>query len=183
MKVYCPKTMRFNKYLAIFSITVLVLGSCRKIERMSPIPHIEFKSFAVFDSITPLGNKDKAGVLKFYFEDGDGNLGLKSAESGKTDAINLFFNSYRKINGEMVQITDTADPVIAYKYTIPYMERLGVNKILKGTISVTFLYLLYESRDSSVIRYDFFIKDRAENMSDTASTCEIPLSINGFYEY
>lgn len=175
--------MRIINYLVIISIVVLLTCSCRKIENLSPVPHIEFKSFTVFDSIDPLDNYVKGGRLKFYFEDGDGNLGLKSNQSGQTETINLFFSSYRKINGEMVQITDTTDPVIAYKYTIPYMERLGVNKILKGTISVAFLYPFYEPRDSNVIRYDFFIKDRAENMSDTASTCEIPLSINGFYEY
>ena len=28
-------------------------------------------------------------------------------------------------------------------YRIPFMERTGQNKILKGTISITFLYLFY----------------------------------------
>jgi hypothetical protein len=66
-------------------------------------------------------------------------------------------------------------------YRIPYMERTGRNKILKGTITVSFLYTFYEPKDSSIIRYDFYIKDRALNVSDTASTSEIELSINGLY--
>jgi hypothetical protein len=171
------------KHLAIISVVILAACSCRKIEKLSPIPHIEFRSFSVFDSIDPLGNFVKGGRLKFYFEDGDGDLGLKSSETELSDTIDLFFDSFRKISGSMVHITDSTDPVIAYKYTIPYMERQGVNKILKGIISVSFLYLYYEPRDSDIIRYDFHIKDRAENMSDTVSTCEIPLSKNGLYEY
>ena len=161
---------------------IFALYSCRKIEHLSPVPHIEFKSFTVFDSIDPLGNFVKAGRLKFNFVDGDGDLGLKSAQTGQTDSSNLFFSSFRKINGSLVQITDTTDPVIASKYRIPYMDRTGQNKILKGTISVAFLYLFYESRDSNVIRYDFYIKDRALNESNVASTSEIALSVKKIYQ-
>jgi hypothetical protein len=175
--------MRTIKHLVIILIAVLALGSCRKIVQLSPIPHIEFTSFTVFDTLSPLGNSDKAGKLKFYFEDGDGNLGLQDPEGTSTDTIkNLYFNSYRKIAGIMVQITDTADPVKAFDYRIPYMERTGQNKILKGTISVTFLYTFYEPKDSDIIRYDFFIKDRLDNVSETVSTCEIPISVNGLYK-
>ena len=46
------------------------------------------------------------------------------------------------------------------------MERLGQNKILKGTISVTFLYRLILPADT--IKYDFYIKDRAYNVSNVA---------------
>jgi hypothetical protein len=65
-------------------------------------------------------------------------------------------------------------------YRIPYMERTGQNKILKGNISVIFMYLFYSEEDS--IRYDFYIKDRAENLSNTVSTGIIPLFYNGTYE-
>jgi hypothetical protein len=66
-------------------------------------------------------------------------------------------------------------------YRIPYMERTGQNKILKGTISVTFLYLFYSPEDTDTIKYEFYIKDRAQHISDTAITSEIPLSVNGLY--
>ena len=176
--------MRTIKYLFIILIAVLALGSCGKIEQLSPIPHIEFTSFAIFDTVDILGNKAKGGRLKFYFEDGDGNLGLDGAQGTSVDTIkNLFFKySYRKTAGKMVQITDTADPVKAYNYRIPFIERTGQNKILKGTISVTFLYTFYDPKDNDTIKYDFYIKDRDDNKSNTVSTCEIPLSVNGLYE-
>ncbi len=64
-------------YTFIFLLVVLAAGSCKKIEQMPPEPRIEFKTFEILDTIDILGNPAKAGRLKFYFEDGDGNVGLK----------------------------------------------------------------------------------------------------------
>ncbi len=72
------------------------------------------------------------------------------------------------------------DPLKPSPYRIPYMERLGQNKILKGTISVTFLYFFYNATDT--IRYDFYLTDRALNESNTESTSEIIISENNIYK-
>jgi hypothetical protein len=175
--------MKTIKYLVIVLIVVLILGSCQKIVHLSPVPHIEFTSFAVFDTLDILGNPYKGGRLKFYFEDGDGDLGLNPPDnSGMIDSTNLFFILFRKTGGTMVQVADSGDLMKPNAYRIPYMEGLGQNKTLKGTIYVTFLYTFYNPKDSNIIRYDFFIKDRAENVSDTTSTSEIQLSVNGLYK-
>jgi hypothetical protein len=84
--------MRKIKYLVIILIFILALGSCRKIEQLSPIPHIEFTSFTVFDTLDILGNSAKGGRLKFYFEDGDGDLGLEVPSGNQTDTTNMFFS-------------------------------------------------------------------------------------------
>jgi hypothetical protein len=173
--------MRTIKYLVLVLIIVFALGSCRKIEQLPPIPHIEFTSFTVFDTIDILGNSTKGGRLKFYFEDGDGDLGLDAPTGNQVDTTNMFLTLFRKTGGNMVPAPNN-DPLKPSSYRIPYMERLGQNKILKGTISVTFLYTFYKPGDFNIIRYDFFIKDRADNKSNTVSTCEIPLSVNGLYE-
>jgi hypothetical protein len=170
--------MRTIKYLAVVLIVLFAFGSCRKIEQLSPVPHIEFTSFAVFDTIDILGNSAKGGRLKFYFEDGDGNIGLKSPSVFQLDTTNMFFTLFRKTGGTMEPVPDD-DPIKPSPYRIPYMERLGLNKILKGTISVTFLYLFYSPGDT--IRYDFYIKDRAVNKSNVESTSEIVLSVNDIY--
>ena len=169
--------MRKIKFLVVI-LAVLSLSSCRKIVQLPPVPHIEFTSFGIFDTIDILGNNAKGGRLKFYFEDGDGDLGLNSPSEGDTDTTNLFFTLYRKTGGKMVLAPDN-DPLKPSSYRIPYMERLGQNKILKGTISVTFLYLFYSSADT--IKYDFYIKDRALNKSNIASTTEIAISVNKNY--
>jgi len=180
--------MRTLRYLSMFLLVGSALTSCLKIESLSPVPHIEFTSFTVFDTTDILNNAYKAGRLKFYFEDGDGDLGIKTAESAESDEVsvvdttNLFFTMFRKVGDSMIEVTDKDDLMKPVSCRIPYMERNGQNKILKGTVSVTFLYTFYEPSDSSIIRYDFYIKDRSDNYSDTVSTCEIPVSLNGLYK-
>jgi hypothetical protein len=171
--------MREIKYLFIIFISILVLDSCKKIEQLSPIPQIEFTSFTIFDTTDILGNRSKGGRLKFKFQDGDGDLGLDAPTQGQLDSTNLFFTLFRKVDGVMVPAAAN-DPLTPSAYRIPYMERLGQNKILKGSISVIFMYLFYSPSDT--ISYDFYIKDRALNSSNVASTSEIEVSVNNTYK-
>jgi len=175
---YYLKTMNKLTYFGIILLITAIAGSCKKIQQLPATPYIEFRSFAIFDTIDILGNSAKGGRLKFYFEDGDGDLGLTAPTDYQTDTTNLFFTLYRKTGGVMIQAPDN-DPLKPSSYRIPYLERLGQNKILKGTVSVTFLYLFYDPADT--IRYDFYIKDRAENESNVASTSEIIVAVNGIY--
>ncbi len=170
-----------NSLLFYMALAVLFFSAaCRKIEQLPPEPSIEFRSFQVIDTTDILGNDIKGGRLKFYFEDGDGNLGLKVAESGSQDTVNLFFTLYRKNNGLWAVAADN-DPIKPSDYRIPYMERTGQNKILRGTVSVTFMYFFYEPALNDTIMYDFYIKDRAGNQSNVVSTPEIALSVNNTY--
>ncbi len=180
LKDIVPLAMKSAALLFITALIAVFSGSCRKIAQLPPEPKIEFQSFAVFDSTDILGNYYKAGRLKFRFQDGDGDLGLQVAESGATDTTNLFFTLFRSLKNVMVQVPDN-DLMKPSSYRIPYMERTGQNKILRGTIAVTFLYLNYEPADTDTLRYDFEIKDRAGNYSNTESTADIVLSVNGLY--
>ena len=140
---------------------------------------MEFTNFTVFDTTDILGNHSKGGRLRFHFEDGDGDVGLEAPVSGQLDSTNLFITLNRKVDGVMVP-AEANDPLTPSKYRIPYMEKLGRDKILKGTISITFLYLFYSPSDT--ISYDFYLKDRALNSSNTATTTEIALSTNKTYK-
>jgi hypothetical protein len=171
--------MNINKCRILFFTALLALGACNKIEHISPIPGISYTSFTIFDTTDILGNESKAGRLKFYFEDGDGDIGLKAPSGGETDSTNLFFTLYRKTNGIMVP-ADEEDPLYPSDYRIPYMIRLGQNKILRGTISVTFLYLFYSPTDT--VQYEFYLKDRLQHESNVATTGEIIISINDVYK-
>lgn len=171
--------MRIVKYLIIIISASLFLNSCRKIEHLPDIPRIEFTSFQIFDTTDILGNIAKGGRLKFYFEDGDGDLGLNVPGINSIDTTNLYFTLYRKKGGSMVKAPDN-DALRPSSYRIPYMERKGVNTILKGTISVTFLYLFYDQTDT--IQYEFYLKDRALNKSNVESTSEIIVSKNNLYK-
>ena len=170
--------MRIFINIAVIFLSVVIV-SCVKIKTMPPEPSISYISFEVFDTVDILGNEAQGGRLKFSFEDGDGDLGLDPPETGEeADSVNLFFTLYRKTNGIMSPAPED-DPLRPLDYRIPLMDRQGQNKLLKGTISVTFMYLFY--LESDTIKYDFFVKDRAGNVSNTASTNEIPLAANGIY--
>ena len=75
--------------------------ACTKIEQLPPEPRIEFRNFAVFDTTDILGNLCKGGRLTFYFEDGDGNLGLPTPDGTEYDTTNLFLKLFRKLDGIM----------------------------------------------------------------------------------
>jgi hypothetical protein len=171
--------MKKNIYLSAVIIVIVALVSCHKIEHLSSVPHIEYTSFKIFDTTDILGNLSKGGRLKFHFEDGDGDLGLKTPVGDSiADTTNLFLTLYRKNNGIMTPAASN-DILSPSPYRIPYMERVGQDKILKGTVSVTFLYLYYTPADT--IRYDFYIIDRAQNVSNVVSTNEIVISANKTY--
>ncbi len=163
---------------AIISVLLIPNQACLEIETLPDEPRIEFKSFTVIDTTDILGNEAKAGKLMFYFEDGDGDVGNQVNELDPLQSTNLFPKLYRKIDGVMVPAT-VNDPIYPTPYRIPFMARLGQNKILRGDITVVLLYLFYEEGDT--IMYDFYIRDRALHESNTESTCEIPLSDNGIY--
>jgi hypothetical protein len=171
--------MKIFRYIIPATVLAIVFASCHKIEMLPDTPHIEFRSFAVFDT-TILGNECKGGRLKFYFEDGDGDLGLEAPDSQNSDTVNMFFTLFRKTGSIFTEVPGN-DPLNPSDYRIPFMERTGQNKILKGTISVTFMYLFYEPENTDTLKYEFYIKDRLQHLSDTVTTAEIPLSVNGIY--
>jgi len=170
--------MKKVSYLFLIFTFIFSLESCKKIRSLSPEPHVEFTNFSIFDTTDILGNRSKGGRLRFHFEDGDGDIGLTPPVAGQLDTTNLFLTLYRKIDGVMVP-AEPGDPLNPSEYRIPYMERLGRDKILSGTISITFLYLFYSPADT--ISYDFYLKDRALNSSNVATTSEITLSVNKTY--
>ncbi len=172
-----PMTTRFVT-IVIFSL--LAMASCGKIETLPPEPYIDYTSFTVFDTTDLLGNTIMGGRLKFYFEDGDGDLGLNVPEGEEeADTINLFVALYRMNNGKIIPAPDD-DPFKPTGFRIPYMDRVGQNKILKGNIAVEFSYLFYSEEDT--IRYEFYVRDRAGNVSNTDSTSLIPVFSPGIYE-
>jgi hypothetical protein len=168
--------MRPVKYLTLTILFIILFFSCGKIEKLPPEPFIKFMSFEVFDSTDILENVVKGGRLYFEFQDGDGDLGLPDpALVSGLDTTNLFFTLKRK-TGSVFDTVPLNDPLRPSAYRIPYMDRQGQNKILKGNIKITFLYLF--STPTDTIKYLFKIKDRAGNISNTDSTCVIILGKN-----
>ena len=163
----------FSKILIITIIVLLSGLSCQKIESLPEIPSISFKSFILKDTTDALGNEGKIGELTFDFEDGDGDIGLTQPDSLSADStnFNLFFTMFDKIDGEFIEVPEN-DLEAPLNYRIPYIEKEGQNKALKGEIQVDFIYLLFEY---DTFKYTFFIVDRALHKSNVETTPEIAL--------
>ena len=161
----------------IVAAVLAMMSSCRPPESLPDEPRIEFRTFSLFDTIDILGNPARAGILSFYFEDGDGDLGLDAPDTPGVDpSSNLFFQLYRK-SGGVFSLAGPSDPLYPSEYRIPFLDASGQNKILKGTIEVTLLYLFYNPADT--LYYDFWIRDRNGHDSNTATTCVIILGEDG----
>jgi hypothetical protein len=167
--------MKGSLIIVLFTVIVM-LGACIPVEKLPPEPMIEFRSFTLYDTIDILGNAAKAGKLTFYFEDGDGDLGLDDPATEYEPSSNLFLQLYRKTDG-VFELAGPTDPLYPSEYRIPWLEPGGQNTILKGTIDVTLIYFLYNLNDT--LYYDFWIRDRGGHDSNTATTCVFVLGDNG----
>ncbi len=156
-------------------ITSLIYSSCEVEEDVSDIPEIRFMDYTP-GYVDTMGFVIPAGVLEFSFTDGDANVGIDPGESG-ADTANLYMIPYRK------NADGTYDSIDFYTYGRWYrvlrdsegrMDRVGQNKTIKGTISVSVYYFAPPPYDT--IRYNFFITDRAGNKSNIESTSDIGFS-------
>jgi hypothetical protein len=148
-------------------LTALVLSTCEPIQKVSDVPEIKFKSFALYDKDT-LTFQIKVGELIFSFIDGNADFGvLPNSE----DTLNLFLTPFHKVNMAYEPLNvDT----FGRKYAVMNDEalvRIGQNKTVKGEIKLQIYYFVIPPFDT--IRYDFYILDRAGNKSNVASTSDI----------
>jgi len=160
--------------LILFILYVLLIDSCKKPKVYSDIPEIKFEEFILKDTVDPLDNPVKKGILEFSFIDGDGDIGLQESDTvypfDSTHFYNLFLDEYYYENGNVVADT----PTVPLYYRIPYIEPQGQNKVLKGKIKVNIYYTYPVVHDS--IFYKFFILDRKFHKSNVEKTTLIVLS-------
>ncbi len=179
----------------VFNITVLLLlltglSACLKKESYPDIPAIEYKSFTA-------ENMDKA-LLVFKFTDGDGDIGLKPTEN-LTDSLyyyNLYIQTYYKnyqgifkdttIYYPVTYIVHVPTPYPGHDSTvhttkvdtglirqrIQFIENNNKDKALKGEIYVD-LYGYRQKTAHKIIKYKFWMYDRAKNKSNVVETPEL----------
>jgi len=156
--------------LSLFSLAIF-FAACEEIKTYPEIPFVDYQSFSLFATTDDLGNNMLLGKLEFDFTDGDGDLGLEQPETETTtDSIpadsllyNLYLFLYEK-NGTGFNKTEVIDTL---KFRVPYIERPGQNKTLKGRITIDLEYkvILYDT-----FFYTFYIVDRQFNKSNVDTT-------------
>ncbi|MCL2290428.1 MAG: hypothetical protein FWC34_06970 [Bacteroidetes bacterium] len=151
-------------------ILIVFLYACRKPERFSDIPEIKFISFEKL-------NQDE-GRLAFYFQDGDGDIGLDNRDNYPpfdTSSIyryNFFCDYYEKRNGIFQKIDSIINPKgelepFNLNGRIPRLSNLPGESI-NGEIYYTFSPSYYDtfSPYSDTVKLKFYIVDRKLNHSN-----------------
>jgi len=167
------KNGAFLQVLIVF-LTLFVVYACKKPKSYSDIPQISYLETIIKDTTDALGNKTKKAILLFYLVDGDGNIGLSESDTFPPwDASskyhhNLFINVFSWNGTDFLPATDYD----SLNFRIPYVEPQGQNKVLKCTISIDidFKYTLQNPIPFDTVRFDFYIYDRALNISNKESS-------------
>ncbi len=160
----------FRGSLFFVTLCLLFLAGCKKPEKFSVVPEIQFLSLVKIDNGT--GIDDKA-TLTFHFQDGDGDIGL-----GVSDIVspydtlsefyyNCFIDYYKKVNGEFQKIEFEG---VTFNQRIPRLSN-DVPESIEGE-----LYIDLNINDYSpgcqfdTIMFKCHIVDRALNESNEIST-------------
>lgn len=169
-----------NRFIPNFKIRVLMttmvatvlISSCVKQEEFSDIPAITNRPFVLmFDT----GQFAIKGVLSFNFQDGDGDIGLNPGDTfvpynrGGDYYYNLVIRYFEKRDSVYVEVV--LDPPFSAR--IPVLNPDYPGKAIKGFISDTLT--MDPAPDFDTVRFEFFIYDRALNMSNVLISPDIPL--------
>jgi hypothetical protein len=166
-----------NKIFLGFIAVFLVWMGCKKVKTYPDIPSIEFRSLGTYKSVIGL---DSASEITISFIDGDGDVGLYPSGNGNPfdDSLSIYYDNfycfaYRRIGGEWVKDNDTANflpnGLPSSCGRLPYMTSTGLNKTLKGEISMSQPIWTFPIV-SDTIYYEVYIVDRALNKSNTITT-------------
>lgn len=164
--------MKFLKNILFLSIIALVLFSaCKKPKKYSDIPEIKFLSFRIHDTSDGLNDHVKMGMLSFSFIDGDGDIGVMEYDTIAPLNTNLKISLYKKVDSTFQEVIFP----LPLNFRILYISSgEGQNKTLKGEIKID-LNCDYQEQ-YNIVKYKFYIVDRAQHQSNIDSTAEIILN-------
>ena len=158
-------------FLILFILSALY--SCKKPEKYSIVPEIQFKEIPINVTHDTLGNPLKRCVLTFSLVDGDGDIGFKEGDTLTPYDINsvyynnLLIDMYKVVDGNTIKV-DTPEIGTYFKFRTKYIEPQGENKTLKCTIFVNLDFDIPSQWDS--LKFDFYMYDRTLNKSNIEST-------------
>lgn len=176
-------------FLLFFLITLLI--ACRKEEEQSPIPRVEFQSFIKYSDTA---GRDTAVDFVFTLVDGDGDIGFRENEFNTAcgaDNSNLYLayeeksgTTYRprKIWLEVVEVTPACDTLVyfdsvqvKFNQRMQYIEPASNRRSIEATVTYRMDYVSALILLSKTGRFEFFIRDRANNKSNIAYSGDLEL--------
>lgn len=170
--------------LKIIFLSLVIIGvansACRKLDEYPPEPWIQFSSFEAFLNTTD--SIFDRGVLKFEYQDGDGDIGLAKGDTlppynyGSQYYYNLIIDYFEVRNGIETQVpltyynpnTQKFDTV-SLSARIPLLIPKNVKKSISGDIYDTLFMYNYNSEFDTLF-FEFYIIDRAFHESNRERT-------------
>jgi hypothetical protein len=152
--------------LFIFLVIISFFGaSCIKRKEFPNEPIIKYLDF--------IQTKDTA-YLRFSFTDGNGDLGLDQADTLSPFEIkgsnyyNVYIKYFERVNGAFKEISLSAP----YNYRFKRISSPGRSKALEGEMKIKIPAPYYSPllEPGDTVKYEFYIKDRTLNSSNTEST-------------
>jgi hypothetical protein len=137
----------------IYLWAIVLLFSCEKEQEISDTPIIEFKS------ISPATVQEYSDniIITISYSDEDGDLG-----ENNPDIHNLFVEDNR--NG------------IVYQFRIPHLAPDNNSIAIEGDFNITINGSgITDESSSQQVNYSIYVKDRAENKSNTITTSNITI--------
>ena len=135
---------------------------CEKIETYSEIPEIKYTGFEVNqgDGEYIMVN----GILSFSFIDGDGDIGFgENKDTSTTQQYDIFIIEYF-LQNDTFRYYDTIN------YWMPYFEEGIYRESIKGDIDILLPRTILSP---DTVRYEFYILDRANHLSNKEITPDI----------
>ncbi len=157
--------------IILIALIFVALISCEREAQFSEIPAIKFVSLTKI----PNGNVDNKAILKFSFQDGDGDIGLDDTpkdlmppfDTTSVYYYNFYLEYYEKQNGVFTKI----DLDLEQNGRIPRLSNVYPESI-EGEIDMQIL-INNPLSNYDTVKFDFYIYDRDLNMSNIESTPEI----------
>lgn len=165
------------------ALAVFTVHSCKKLDEFPDEPSIEYIGFErLFQGGDTVFTR---GVLKFSFQDGDGDLGLSKEDTlppfnfGSEYYYNLVITYFEVREGVVTEVpltfynpnTQQFD-TITQSSRFPNLTPDAVNKSISGEIFDTLFIYNYNS-DYDTLLFEAFIYDRSLNKSNTITTAKI----------
>jgi hypothetical protein len=157
--------------LIIPVLAILALSACKEEAKFPVEPYIEFVSFTKIQNAAGI---DEKGVLKLYFTDGDGDIGLshKDTESPFDTSSMYYYNFFISYFEKQKGIFKEIILPMTNNSRIPVINPSGKNRSVEGEIEMEiFINNPFSTYDT--IRFECFIVDRALNHSNSVTTPDI----------
>lgn len=172
-----PVRIAAASLLAVCWLTAFCFTACVKPKEFSEIPYLEYRSAEISGTINKAGDTVPVLDLKFYFQDGDGDIGTHENEAV------LFFALEEKVSDSLYEqvyaVNDTGGRfAIEYAYMLRPIEAVTANGAVYGTMTWRMEEFADVAREfeGHTIRFAIWLFDRKKQKSNVIHSEDLRLS-------